>query len=77
MKRRKISKSYVALAERAICRRCIESFKYLRTTKPRFYCDPCAELERQDSNDFANNLARQKRHAARMTAYLAHEEEMA
>jgi late competence protein required for DNA uptake (superfamily II DNA/RNA helicase) len=74
MKRRKIQKSYVALPERAICRRCTGTFTYGRLTKPRLYCDTCAPLERQDTNDFNNNLARQKRHAARMNAWLAHEE---
>jgi hypothetical protein len=56
------------------CRRCSKLFCYFRRTKPRMYCPPCAELELQDTNDFSNNRARGKRLAARMNAWLAHQE---
>jgi len=64
---------YTPVPERAVCRRCQSEFVYGRKTKRRFYCDPCQPLERQDTNDFNNNLARQRRLAARMNAFLAHE----
>lgn len=70
MKRR----TCVPLPDRAQCSRCRAIFVYQRATKPRLYCDPCVVLEKQDTNDFSNNLARQKRMAARMNAFLMHEE---
>lgn len=72
--KRHVVKRYIPLPERAQCARCKVIFVYARTTKPRLYCDPCLVMERQDANDFANNLARQKRLAARMNAFMAHEE---
>lgn len=72
--KRRIVKQYTPLPERAQCSRCKTIFVYGRTTKPRLYCDPCVVLERQDANDFINNLMRQKRLAARMNAFMAHEE---
>lgn len=65
---------YIAIPERATCRRCATPFNYSRTTKPRSYCDPCTVLEKQDTNDFVNAKARQKRLAARMSAWLIHRE---
>lgn len=70
MKRRRTQ--HVAIPEQSTCRRCINLFVYGRLTKPRFYCDPCVSLEKQDTNDFTNAQARAKRLAARMTAWLAH-----
>lgn len=63
---------YFAIPERAQCKRCLKPFDYGRRTKPRLYCSPCVELERQDHNDFHNALARRQRLAARMNAYMAH-----
>lgn len=65
---------YVPIPERTRCQRCTHIFVYGRRSKPRLYCDLCIPLERQDTNDFTNNLARQKRLAARMNAFLTHEE---
>lgn len=66
-------RQYFAIPEAATCRRCTKPFFYGRRTKPRFYCDPCALLERQDANDFYNAEARRRRLAARMNAWMAHE----
>lgn len=75
--KRPVIKQYTPMPERAQCSRCKTTFIYDRTTKPRLYCDLCLVLERQDANDFANNLARQKRLASRMNAFLMHEVENA
>lgn len=72
MKRRPVE--YIAIPECAICRRCVRTFQYGRLTKPRFYCDTCLPLELQDTNDFTNARARERRLAGRMNAWLAHEE---
>lgn len=64
---------HFAIPQRATCRRCVQSFVYGRTTKPRSYCETCLPLEKQDSNDFVNAKARAQRLAARMNAWFAHE----
>lgn len=63
--KRHVIKQYTPMPERAQCSRCKTTFIYDRTTKPRLYCDLCLVLERQ------------KRLAARMNAFMAHEVENA
>lgn len=41
-----------------LCQRCKALFCYFQITKPRLYCAPCVELERQDANRFFNALKR-------------------
>jgi hypothetical protein len=56
----------------AKCKRCGERFQYYRAGRRRYFCEPCKELEKRDSNRFYNNKARMARLAARENAVAAH-----
>lgn len=56
----------------ARCKRCKGRFQYFRAGRRRYFCAPCKELEKQDSNRFYNNKARVARLAARENAVAAH-----
>lgn len=56
----------------ARCKRCPAKFQYYRAGRRRYFCAPCKELEKQDSNRFYNNKARVARLAARGNAVAAH-----
>lgn len=57
---------------RARCKRCREKFQYYRAGRRRYFCAPCKELEKLDSNRFYNEQARLKRLEARENAVAAH-----
>lgn len=57
---------------KATCKRCAESFVYYRRGRPRWFCEPCGPLVRQDHNTFYNGRAREERLAARKNAVQAH-----
>jgi hypothetical protein len=57
-----------------ICKKCELTFRYWRKGKPRLYCEPCIELQKQEWNDFFNAKAKEERRAARANAIACHEE---
>jgi hypothetical protein len=61
-----------ALPTAAKCKRCKGRFQYYRAGRRRYFCAPCKDLEKQDSNRFYNNKARMARLAARENAVAAH-----
>lgn len=56
-----------------ICTKCELTFRYWRKGKPRLYCEPCFELQKQEWNDIHNAKAKTARLAARENAILCHE----
>ncbi len=58
----------------ATCRRCEGEFRYFRLGRHRYFCEPCREIEKQESTDFCNAKAKAARLAARRNAQLIHAE---
>lgn len=59
----------------ADCRRCNLPFRYIcKGGRRRMFCEPCRELEQQDSNALFNAVAKQRRAEQRRLAHTIHPE---
>jgi hypothetical protein len=61
-----------AILTGASCKRCRQRFQYYRAGRRRYFCEPCRELEKHDSNKFYNERAKLRRQEERENAEAAH-----